>query len=409
MSRSSALPAALVALVLTLPAADAAARDLTGSAGYRERIALPPDAVLVVEARGRDGIVGEARIPADGRQVPIDWKLSGMPSEEILLRAAIEVGGELRWLGEPVMVAAGGDDLAVPPLMLAQHVFSGFASTLACGPEVVRLGFVQDGAVIFYGGETRRLAPVEAASGAKYSDGSAEGGETWAWTKGDTALVRWSGGDLPPCRALPLPEDRPFVARGNEPFWRLDMGADGLVMTTPEGEAARAAALPPPVFGTQSVIYMVPGGPRVEIRPGICQDSMTGMPYPATVILNGETDGERRMGCGGEPADLLQGGWTAVELDGAALAEGIEVTLEFAGDRVAGRAACNRYNGGFTLTGEGLSFGPAAVTQMACPEDRMQAQAAFFAALEATDRFEIDGSGDLLLIGGDRRLLRARR
>ncbi|HMO08192.1 MAG TPA: META domain-containing protein [Paracoccaceae bacterium] len=395
------------ALLTGAVAAPALARDLSGEVAYRERIALPPGAEVVVSAWGREGLAGTAVIPTDGRQVPLPWEMPGLPDGPLVVLAAIRDGDGVRWLGQPVAVAEG--ETTVPPMVLAAHVPAGFATTLFCGPSVVRLGFGAGGAVLTYGGEGRVLAQVVTASGAKFADGKPEDAETSVWTKGEGAKVLWSGGEMPPCRSAALPPEAPMVARGNEPFWRLDLTAEGLVLTTPEGEEARTGTLPPPVFGTQSVVYTVPGGPEISLYPETCSDTMTGMPYPMTVILRADTAEERRMGCGGEPRDLLQGNWTAVELDGSPLPAGAEVTLSFEGDRVAGRAACNRYTGGIILSGEGLSFGPAAGTRMACAPDLMAVEAAFFAALPAIDRFEVDGAGDLLLIGADRTRLRARR
>lgn len=48
------------------------------------------------------------------------------------------------------------------------------------------------------------------------------------------------------------------------------------------------------------------------------------------------------------------------------------------------------------------------MTMMACPEPVMAAERAILDALAKVDRFDFDEAGDLLLIGGDAVLLRAR-
>ena len=62
----------------------------------------------------------------------------------------------------------------------------------------------------------------------------------------------------------------------------------------------------------------------------------------------------------------------------------------------------------YTLSGEGLRLEPGGMTMMACPEPVMAAERAILDALAKVDRFDFDEAGDLLLIGGDAVLLRAR-
>jgi heat shock protein HslJ len=97
------------------------------------------------------------------------------------------------------------------------------------------------------------------------------------------------------------------------------------------------------------------------------------------------------------------------DIDAAGIPDNARVTLEFLPEgRVAGTGGCNRYNAAFTLTGEGLSFGPAASTMMACAEALMNLEQRFHATLAAVDRFEIDPTGALILHAPEGRIL-ARR
>jgi hypothetical protein len=102
------------------------------------------------------------------------------------------------------------------------------------------------------------------------------------------------------------------------------------------------------------------GGRRLEvfIRQEICADVATGMPHPYQVRY--ELDGKGHAGCGGDPNALLTGGeWTVQSIDGVPVIEKSHVTIVFLEDwRVAGSASCNRFIGGYRLTGEGLSFSP---------------------------------------------------
>lgn len=75
------------------PAADPApkpprhAGQLKGTVTYRERVALPLNAVIEVrildisKADGPAGVIAETRVPSDGHQVPIHWELRYDPAK----------------------------------------------------------------------------------------------------------------------------------------------------------------------------------------------------------------------------------------------------------------------------------------------------------------------------------------
>lgn len=62
------------------------------------------------------------------------------------------------------------------------------------------------------------------------------------------------------------------------------------------------------------------------------------------------------------------------------------------GATFAASAGCNRFAGTARIEGDGLSFGPARATRMACPPPLDAAEAALAAALGETARWEIDGT-----------------
>lgn len=73
---------------------------------------------------------------------------------------------------------------------------------------------------------------------------------------------------------------------------------------------------------------------------------------------------------------------------------GTEVTATFQDDGVvSGTAGCNSYSGSYTVDGDQISFGPAAMTAMMCvePEGVMEQEAAFAAALESAATYAIQG------------------
>jgi heat shock protein HslJ len=150
---------------------------------------------------------------------------------------------------------------------------------------------------------------------------------------------------------------------------------------------------------------------RLTLEDRLCADDATGMPHPHHATL---TLGDRIFaGCGGDPASLLTGAeWRIEDIAGKGIVDSSNVTLGIGADgRAFGSTGCNRFMGGYTLTGEGFSFGQMGVTMMACPEALMKQERAMLDALGAVTRFAFDETGALLLIGGndDSPLLKARR
>lgn len=384
----------------------AEARDLTGSLAYRERIALPPDAALLVEASdGLGRVVAAVRQPTDGAQVPLGFALAVPEGQDLLLRGGLSVDGEIRWLSEPVHVAAGADDADLGLVPLVPYRAMGFSSRLRCGELAAEVGFRGEGAILRVGPRQIALAPAVAASGAKFADPADEG--TWVWSKGDAVSISLGGTALPEC-VTALPADEGWRANGHEPEWTITVQG-GQLTYAPLGAEARDVALPAPEpSGFGALFRLDPIGLAVTVTPEVCRDTMTGMPRPDRVAV---AEGTRILtGCGGEPAALLAGPeWRILDLAGAPLPEGAEATLLFSsGGGLSGRAACNRFTGRYTLSGEGLRLEPGGMTMMACPEPVMAAERAVLDALAKADRFDFDAAGDLLLIGGDGVLIRAR-
>ena len=100
-----------------------------------------------------------------------------------------------------------------------------------------------------------------------------------------------SGGQVP----------RAFLCRGNEPFWALDVGVDGGVLKTPEGETVLAGEL----RATGTGAFTFRGAPEdqpealagVVMSPAQCFDTMAdgpAMPFAAVLSF---ADGREGSGC----------------------------------------------------------------------------------------------------------------
>lgn len=281
-----------------------------------------------------------------------------------------------------------------------------FASTLLCGEQRFSVGFAGDALRLQQeDGRILTMTSVPAASGSRYA--VRDDPSTFVWFKGERARVVIAAQQLPECQV----DDRlpaPYRARGNEPFWSLDVGDARLAFDAPGARVE--AALPAPVIDMGVRRYTLDGpGLTVSVQDRLCADSMSGMPHPHTVEVR---LGDRSFrGCGGDPAALLRGGtWTVESLDGAGLLDRSAANLSFSPDgRVAGQTSCNRYAAAYALTGESLTVHGAAATRRACEPALMSQEQRFLAALQAVRRFELGDDGMLRLIGEPGHSITARR
>jgi heat shock protein HslJ len=203
-----------------------------------------------------------------------------------------------------------------------------------------------------------------------------------------------------------------FRATGNEPSWRLDIGSAEMTLLTNFGQDRLVATTPIAQVSHGTTKYVARTGQgelTATIIDQLCVDSMSGMPHPqsVTVVVGGQT----LTGCGGDPASLLQGAeWTVVEIGGAPLVAGSQVTLAFAPDgHLSGHASCNRFMSEYTLSGEGLAISKGAGTMMMCDAALMDQERTFLAVLGGVKNFSIAADGTLLLNAADGRAIKARR
>lgn len=408
------------ALLLSSCAVPSGAADdrltVRGSLTIRERIALPPEAMAVVELReGSDGpVLAESRQPLGGRQVPIPFEFTVQRSALAVgaraVRGAIFVGGQPAWVSEPKFIGAGAGPIDAGPLLLVRHQPLAFASTLRCGDRTARFGVGKregkDVPQLAAGGRRHDLKEVISASGAKYE--AIDDPRTSVWTKGDRATVVVAGEPWPECTMEPAGPP-PFRARGNEPFWSLELSDRGLRFSTPDRKLEGPAPAMQSGAGVRRYAGTLQGKPvAVTVTAALCSDTMTGMPYPARVEM--EFEGRTWRGCGGEPMQLLLGEWLVTDIGGAKPVDGSRATLAFGEDgRLYGSGSCNRYTASFKLTGESLTVGQAASTMMACEAKLMDQERRFLDILQQVQRFEIGGAGELVLIDSGGRRITARR
>jgi heat shock protein HslJ len=200
----------------------------------------------------------------------------------------------------------------------------------------------------------------------------------------------------------------PTTARGNEPFWSVTLDNGLLVFQQMDGP--RIDVTLPKVDKLEGGAMKFSTDLAVTLTPAVCRDTMSGMPHPLTATV--ETGGQTLEGCAGAPVDLLAGEWVVTSVGDAKVADAISVTIAFdpTHDRVSGGSGCNRYFGGFSLTGEGMTFGQGmGGTMMMCDDAQMKIERSFLDAMPKVTGFDIDADGNLLLKAGDDTAITAKR
>ncbi|MFW5815590.1 MAG: META domain-containing protein [Wenzhouxiangella sp.] len=392
-----------------------------GQLYYLERMALTPDSVAVVEVRDGLGpgaqLLAESREELGNRQVPIEFELQVGPeavesSQSLVFQAGIVSSpGPLR-VTEPVIIEQRSGELEVGQLRLSPAPQVAFGVTYQCAERSVVVGPLgaQDWLVV--DNEAFALSAQPAASGARYV--AVDDSDTEFWSKGDEATVRVRGQTLPTCTRVVAPE-LPLTGRGQEPGWHLRIDEEAIVLRAHYGEQDLSFPPAPAQISAAGFRYETATedhGLTVLIDRQVCSDTMADLVYPYRVRYT--LDGVAELGCGGDPAEVLMGGeWRIERIGDEPVAAGTEPTIEFWSEdgeaRFAGRASCNRYMGGFRLTGEGLKLTPAASTLMACPDEAQALQERRLLALLAeVYGFGIDDDGRLLLRAGGGDIVAAR-
>lgn len=100
---------------------------------------------------------------------------------------------------------------------------------------------------------------------------------------------------------------------------------------------------------------------------------------------------------GGTMPSLFDITWNLVELDGQAAPTGMggrpaTLLLDREEQRASGFAGCNRMSGSFTHSADSISFGPLAMTRMACTEG-MELEQRYSAALGKVTTLRLTAAG----------------
>jgi len=275
-----------LALALALSGSAAAQEPVTvffGEALYRERVALPPEAEIVVALKETvdgipDAVVASAGEPTRGKQVPLAFRLEVpharlIPDSRYALEIAIRLSEGLRWLSEPVAVEPSGEPVYVGSVLLRAHRPVAFATMFRCGDVTVRFGADDDGALLAVAGRTFSMAHTPAASGARYE--ARENPATVFWSRGEEAMLTLAGEEFPVCRLVAEPVSGRAVLPGVE--WVVEAiagqpaainGAAATLRFTEEGRLAGRASC------NRYVARYAVNGARLAVDPRIAVTQM---------------------------------------------------------------------------------------------------------------------------------------
>ncbi|WP_232798227.1 COG3650 family protein [Salinibacter altiplanensis] len=153
-----------------------------------------------------------------------------------------------------------------------------------------------------FGGDTRRLRSVRAASGAKY-----EGDGAWLWSKGRRATVEIDGRCFQDCTLAPTPKRREddrhpglrFRATGQEPGWIVEVTEDRLRFAWAYAQHEVTTSQFDEETDGGRIVYEADtdrGPVRVVATPQYCTDPMSGRLFSHTVTVT--LDGDLHAGCG---------------------------------------------------------------------------------------------------------------
>lgn len=303
-------------------------RVISGTVTYRERMSMPPDAVIDVSVQDvslqdvKSVLIERVVINADGRQVPIAFELQVDPADvdermTYALRATISTAdGQLLWTTDtmyPVLTRGASDGGNELILRKIQHeapeepAMSG-ASVFVCESEKLSFSFTIEpmaGEAALWlpaelGGGYFSLPHVPAASGAKY-----EGEGIVVWLKGDEAMLEFHGTHYTGCRRDPYRSiwegaklsGVDYRAVGNEPGWHLEIRNDETIMFVYNyGDSTVVVPAPAPdvdqdnrtsTYNAKSDVHEL----TVIIKGESCSDTMSDESFEGsvTVILDGRT------------------------------------------------------------------------------------------------------------------------
>lgn len=179
-----------------------------------------------------------------------------------------------------------------------------------------------------------------------------------------------------------------FFARGNEPFWTLEMDLDKSItfttlddikLTTPAVEGIKAQDHDVTLYRSKTES----GELIITVIKDYCQDNMSGEEFLYKVRVEAKTNKDTNYktfeGCGKYLYDIrLHDIWVLEELTGfnlkkEKLTKGIpQFEFNLTEMRFSGHSGCNNLAGGISVASNKITFGSLMATLIACPNMKIE-------------------------------------
>jgi len=120
------------------------------------------------------------------------------------------------------------------------------------------------------------------------------------------------------------------------------------------------------------------------------------LPFVVVVLAFAACGGDEGSGSDGsqDPAALEGKSWILTQMltaGGQTQIVDVGVSASFDGTAISGDSGCNSYHASYEASGNEISFGPIAGTQMACPEAESSTEARYLQLLQGVATFETSG------------------
>ena len=326
---------------------------VTGTVTYRQRIALPDDAVITIKIEDVSLMdvpakaIGEQVIETDGKQVPI-----------------------------PYEVTYNEDDID------ERHTYS---MSARIEDSAGKLLFISDTTVPVITNdnptEDVEIVVVPVGGGAQAGPALTLTGAVWTLTAlGDEGI-------LPGITIIAeFTEDGKLTGNSGCNGYNTTYEVDGDNIEISDMIAGTAMACPDPIM-KQERAYL------------------TALPTAATYVIQGNElvlrdDGRAVvLTYAAETQDLAGTSWQVISYNNGKEAVvsviiDTEITANFGEDgQLTGSGGCNSYFGPYETQGDNISMGPFGATQMMCsePEGLMDQESQYLAALESADTYKVEG------------------
>lgn len=407
------LPAALAA-ALAMPVS-AHSRDLTVSLDWD--VASGPSAeIALVLLDGTGTILAAQHLPVapDDEQLSLSFPV--VPRQAVSVQAGLFERGVIHAQTAPVVLEPGLSEISatLEPLLAL-----GFHTRWLCADGThIKLAPDGDGLRMTSPPPVKRFVPVADVTPDADSPGTALVAPDGARLHEQDArmVLTLPGSSATICAPVPFPPVLPVTARAeSEQGWQIDLTLAGAMLDIPalphDPErkvelVARHSADGTLRFETEEL--------ALKLVDQQCRFRTATVPYPITALLTLSDEHRPSRGCAGDPLALLAGGsWLVTSIFNAPIdptqPDMPELTMEFAGKQIAGRAACNRYVGVAAITEERLVISDLGTTRLTCPVALQNLELRFLDALEQATGFDLITPDQLILRTGAVSVLTAQR